>query len=97
MLDYIESEDGCGRDFGCVLRDRRELSIKPHPVPVRELLTGFSYYQSFVDEVVSQAGADTRARCAVVSYASDYRLLRITPKPNARLRFVGVASFGERQ
>jgi hypothetical protein len=95
LLDYVESDDGCGADFGCVLRDRRELSVESQPRPVRELLQGFSWYQKFVDEIVTQAGADTRARCAVVSYASDYRLLGITPKATARLRFVGVASFGE--
>jgi hypothetical protein len=95
LLEYIESEDGCGRDFGCVLRDRRELSVQSEARPVREMLTGFSSYQSFVDEIVALAGAAARARCAVVSYASDYRLLGLTPKPSARLRFAGVASFGK--
>jgi hypothetical protein len=95
LLDYVESDDRCGNDFGCVLRDRRELSVETQPRPVRELLQGFSWYQEFVDEVVVQAGADTQARCAVVSYASDYRLLGVTPKSTARLRVVGVASFGE--
>jgi hypothetical protein len=97
LLDYVESDGGCGEDFGCVLRDRRELSVESQPRTVRDLLRGFSWYQQFVDEIVAQAGADTQARCAVVSYASDYRLLGITPKATARLKFVGVASFGETQ
>lgn len=96
LLEYVESEDGCGKDFGRVLCDRRELSAHPQPRPVRDLLTGFSCCEDFVDEIVAQAGKDAQARCAVVSYASDYRLLGVTPKPSARLRFVGVASFGEK-
>ncbi len=94
LLDYVESEEGCGRDFGCVLRDRRELSAQRQPRPLRELLAPFSSSADFVDEIVSQAGEGAQARCAVVSYASDYRLLGVTPKPDARLRFIGVASFG---
>jgi hypothetical protein len=96
LLDYVEADNGLGADFGCVLRDRRELSVESHPKPLRELLHGFSSYADFVDEIVALAGADIQARCAVVSYASDYTLLRVTPAPNARLRFVGTASFGER-
>ncbi|MEW6306904.1 MAG: hypothetical protein AB1705_25860 [Verrucomicrobiota bacterium] len=95
LLDYVESDDGCGEDFGCVLRDRRELSVETQPRPVSELLQGFSWSREFIDEIVAQAGAGTQARCAVVSYASDYRLLGVTPKATARLRFIGVASFGE--
>ena len=95
LLDYVESEDGCGKDFGCVLRDRRELSAETQARPVRELIRGFSWYQEFVDEIVAQAGTETQAKCVVVSYASDYRLLGILPKSVARLRFVGVASFGK--
>jgi hypothetical protein len=95
LLDYVEAEDGFGTDFGCVLRDRRELSVEPTPKPLRDLLHGFSSYSQFVDEVVRQVGEDIQARCAVVSYASDYLLLGIVPSPNARLRFIGVASFGE--
>jgi hypothetical protein len=94
LLDYIQSENGMGVDFGCVLLHRRELAVKSHPKPVRELLLGFSRPEQYADEIAARVGADVQARCAVVSYASDYTLLGITPKPNARLRFVGVASFG---
>ena len=97
LLDYIESADGCGEDFGCVLRDRRELSVEAQPRPLRELMYGFSWYEDFVEEISGMAGADVEARCAVVSFASDYRLLGFTPRPTARLRFIGVASFGERK
>ncbi len=96
LLDYVESEDGCGQDFGCVLRDRRELTVQRQPRPVRELLADFSWSRQFVDEVVAQAGSSAQAHCAVVSYGSDYRLLGVAPKPSARLRFIGVASFGEK-
>jgi hypothetical protein len=96
LLDYVEADDGLGADFGCVLRDRRELTVERKPKPLRELLHGFSSYADFVDEIVARAGAEVQARCAVVSYASDYTLLGVTPSPKARLRFVGVASFGER-
>src|SRR5689334_7578336 len=97
LLEYLESAQGCGKDFGCVLRHRREISVEKHPVPLHELLAGFSYHRNFVDEIVGMVGAGTQARCAVVSYASDYRLLEFKPKSNARLRFIGVASFGEKQ
>jgi hypothetical protein len=96
LLDYVESETGLGSDFGCVLLHRRELSVEPHPKPVRELLRGFSSSDQFADEIAARVGTDVQARCAVVSHASDYTLLGITPKPNARLRFLGVASFGEK-
>jgi hypothetical protein len=96
LLDYVEDERGFGTDFGCRLLHRRELSVEPHPKPIRELLHGFSWFEQFINEAVRAAG-DTRARCAVVSHASDYTLLRFTPKPTARLRFLCVASFGGRE
>ena len=96
LLDYVEADNGLGADFGCVLRHRRELAVEQQPLPLRQLLDGFSSSRDFLDEIVAQAGADVQARCAVVSYASDYTLLGITPKPEARLRFIGVASFGDR-
>ncbi len=95
LLNYVEADDGFGADFGCVLRDSRELTVELQPKPLRELLYGFSYYKDFLDEILTRAGADVEAHCAVVSYASDYTLLGITPKPNTRLRFIGVASFGQ--
>src|SRR6266536_1786146 len=72
LLDYVEADDGMGADFGCVLRDRRELAVESLPKPLRELLRGFSSSADFVDEIVVRAGADIQARCVVVSYASDY-------------------------
>lgn len=95
LLDYVEADDGFGADFGCVLRDRRELTVEPQSKSLRGLLDGFSSASDFVEEIVALAGEGVRARCAVVSYASDYTLLGVTPNPKARLRFVGVASFGE--
>jgi hypothetical protein len=96
LLDYVEADDGLGADFGCVLRYRRELAVQQRPVPLRQLLHAFSSSAGFVDELIAQAGTDAQARCAVVAYAADYTKLGITPKPDARLRFIGVASFGER-
>jgi hypothetical protein len=95
LLDYIEDAHGFGADFGCVLLHRRELSVEPQAKPIRELIEGFSWSEQFVGEVAGFAGADMPARCAVLSHASDYTLLGITPKPDARLRFLGVASFGD--
>ena len=96
LLDYVEADHGFGADFGCVFRDRRELAVESQPKPLRELLHCFSSSADFVDEIVALAGTDVQARCAVVSYASDYARLGLTPAPQARLRFVGIASFGER-
>lgn len=96
LLDYVEADDGFGADFGCVLRDRRELSVEPTPKPLRELLYGFSSASDFIDQIIGQTGEAILARCAVVTYASDYLQLGFTPSPKARLRFVGVASFGEK-
>src|SRR5262245_37085333 len=93
LLDYIEAADGLGADFGCVLLHRRELTVEALPKPLRELLHGFSYCKNFVDAIVAPTGEKVWARCAVVSYASDYTLLGITPKPNTCLKFIGVASF----
>ena len=90
LLDYIEH--GFGVDFGCVLLHRRELSVKPQAEPVRALLRGFSWCERFTEEIVGTAGPEATARCAVVSHGADYGLLGVTPKPNARLRFLGVAS-----
>src|SRR5262249_40971735 len=75
LLDYVEADDGLGADFGCVLRDRRELVVNPKAKPVRELLRGFSSSSDFVEQTVKQAGETVHARCAVVSYASDYSRL----------------------
>src|SRR6185503_11937854 len=83
LLDYVEADDGLGADFGCVLRDRRELAVESQPKPLRELLHGFSSSADFVDEIVTLAGAGVQARCAVVSYASDYTRLGLTPAPQA--------------
>jgi hypothetical protein len=95
LLDYIEDECGLGADFGCLLLYRRELSVEAHPKLIRELLHGFSWFEQFVDEAARAAG-DALARCAVVSHASDYTLLGFRPKQSGRLRFLCVASFGER-
>lgn len=94
LLDYVEADNGMGADFGCVLRSHRELAVEPRPKPLRELLEGFSWPSQFVEEIIKRVGEDTRSHCAVVAHASDYSLLGITPAPKARLRFVGVASFG---
>src|SRR6185503_3904915 len=83
LLDYVEADDGFGADFGCVLRDRRELAVESQPKPLRELLHGFSSSADFADEIVARAGSDVQARCAVVSYASDYTRLGLTPAPQA--------------
>lgn len=94
LLDYLEDERGLGADFGCLLLHQRELSVHTQPKPVRELLQGFSWSEQFVDEA-AQAAGDVPARCAVVSHACDYTLLRFPPKPTARLKFLCVASFAE--
>jgi hypothetical protein len=93
LLDYVESEQGFGADFGCLLCHSRELAVLPHPRPLRELLQPFSSAKDFVDEIVAISGEKTFSRCAVVAYAADYRLLGFEPNANARLTFVGVASF----
>ncbi len=90
-LDYVESDDGFGAQFGCVLCHSRELAVREEAMPLRKLLEGFSSWKDFIDEATS-SDLSQRARCAVVAYACDYRLLGITPGPGP-MRFLGVASF----
>src|SRR5262249_16031486 len=54
---------------GCVLLHCRELSVEPHPKPIRELLHGFSWFEDFIDEA-ARADGDVRA---------DARLYRTRP------------------
>src|SRR4051794_37757451 len=86
LLDYIESEEGFGSQFGCVLRENRELCTSAQIVPLRELLEGFSWWRQFIEEAVALQGSPVGAHCAVVAHACDYRLLSYTPKPGP-LRF----------
>ena len=93
-LDYVESGEGFGRQFGCVLRHRRELVAFDDPKPLRQLLEGFSSWRDFIGEVSSISSDEVTARCAVVAYACDYRLLQATPR-SGRMHFLGVADFGQ--
>ena len=59
-LDYVESDDGFGKQFGCVLRHSRELVTYEEPKPLPQLLEGFSSWKDFIGEAAALASEEVR-------------------------------------
>ena len=97
LMDYISPSGAFEEHFGFRMgeNDSPEITTEPQLTPIRELLTGFSWSKDFIEEACSQADAQgiTHANCAVVWHYINYSALKRTPKPEAMLHFLGVASF----
>ncbi len=54
---YLDDEKGFATDFGFRLDDRSlpEISVENEPVGIRQLLTGFSLWEQFIDAAVHEA------------------------------------------
>ncbi len=72
--EYLYSE--FGREFGCQPEENNvpEYSVHQAPLPIRELLSGFSFAKDFLEAAVlqaSQRGIST-ATSAVIYYQSEH-------------------------
>ena len=73
---YLREEKGFAADFGFKIDDRSgpEISVEQREVGIRQLLTGFSIYEQFIDAAVQRAeekkisGASAAAVFHFVSY-----------------------------
>jgi len=95
--DYMNLSRKFEQDFGFELneRDMPETSVHPEPVPISELVDGFSWSDSYaqsVGELAIRQGVE-RATSMVVFLNFEYRPERAHPKENAPLKFLGAVRF----
>lgn len=95
LLAYVD--DGkFSRDFDFAINPEigRELTALPYPVPVLELVEGFSSWELFEEECIRQAESMGfhEGNCMVVLYAFEYLPSKMV-NPNAPLKFLGVFDF----
>jgi hypothetical protein len=88
---------GFETDFALSLdeRDMPEVTVEPVATPISELVAGFSGSSSFTGAVVSAAqhAGISSANTMMVFYFLDYDPARVTGRPTAPLRFLGVFDF----
>jgi hypothetical protein len=95
--DYLNLSSGFEEDFGFELkeRDMPETSVEPEPVPIVNLVDGFSWSDSYAKAVVRLAtdqGVE-RATSMVVFLNFEYQPERAKPRPSAPLQFLGAVPF----
>jgi hypothetical protein len=95
--DYLNLGREFERDFGFRIADRRgpEMTVTPQPVPIRELVEGFSCWRDYADAVVEAATSAgiTSASTMLVFHWVQFDPKRVTVNPNAPLRFLGNFAF----
>ena len=94
---YMNLDRGFERDFGFRIADGRgpEMAVVPQPVPIRELVEGFSRWRDYADAVVAAAEAAgiTSASTMLVFHWVEFDLQRVSVNPNAPMRFLGNFDF----
>jgi hypothetical protein len=95
--DYLNLNRGFERDFGFRIADRRgpEIAVTPQPIPIRELVEGFSCWRDYADAVVGAAEAMgiPSASTMLVFHWVEFDPRRVTVNPDAPLRFIGNFDF----
>jgi len=95
--DYMNLDRAFERDFGFRIDDRNgpEVAVKPQPVPIRELVEGFSCWHDYADAVVAAAEAAgiASASTMLVFYWMAFDPQRVSVNPNAPARFLGNFEF----
>ena len=95
--DYLNLGRGFERDFGFRIADGREpeMTVRPEPVSVRELVEGFSCWRDYADAVVEAATSAgiTSASTMLVFHWVQFDPARVTTNQSALLRFLGNFAF----
>lgn len=91
--DYLNLDRGFERDFGFRVSDRRgpEVTVKPEPVSIRELVEGFSFWQSYAEAVVAEAetAGIATASTMLVFQCVEFDPRRFSVNSSAPMRFLG--------
>lgn len=95
--DYINLERRFEEDFGFELNERAmpETAVEAKATPIRTLVDGFSWSNSYAESLVSLAaknGIDT-ATSMVILLNFAYDPVRAIAKKDAQLKFIGVIPF----
>ena len=95
--DYMNLSRDFESDFGFRINDNaiREGVVEITPMPVVELVEGFSNWESFgpsVVEAAKTAGVE-RATTMIVFYTVRFEPAKVKINPNAPLKFVGAFPF----
>jgi hypothetical protein len=95
--EYMNMTEDFENDFGFRINDHgiREAVVKSSPVPIEQLVKGFSNCQSFAPAVVEaakEAGCE-RATTMIVFYSVWFAPAKVTINPQARLKFLGAFPF----
>jgi hypothetical protein len=95
--DYINVSRKFEKDFQFQLneRDMPETSVESEPVPVIQLVDGFSWSDSYaepVSELAKKHGIE-KATTLIVFLNCEYQPERAKPNKNAPLKFLGAVRF----
>ena len=95
--DYMNLSRQFERDFGFKINDRgiRECVVEAAPTAIRDLVRGFSSWESFASAVTETArilGIES-ATTMIVFYCVQFESSKVTVNSNAPLRFLGAFSF----
>lgn len=89
--EYLQKEKGFAADFGFKIDDASgpEVCVEQQEVGIRQLLTGFSIYEQFIDAAVQRAEVKqiSGASAAAVSHFVSYPDSAI--RSQKRMRFLG--------
>jgi hypothetical protein len=95
--DYMNLDRGFERDFGFRIDDLNapEMAVKSQPVPIRELVEGFSCWHDYADAVVAAAevAGITSASTMLVFHWMAFSPQRVSVNPHAPVRFLGNFDF----
>lgn len=95
--DYLNLDRGFERDFGFRIADRRgpEMTVTAQPVPIRELVEGFSCWRDYADAVIAAAETMgiTSASTMLVFQWMEFDPKRFSGSLDAPLRFIGNFDF----
>lgn len=89
--EYLQEEKGFAADFGFKIDDRSgpEISVEQEEVGIRQLLTGFSIYEQFIDAAVRHAEEQKiqGASAAAVFHHLSYPTSAV--RSQKKMRFLG--------
>lgn len=99
MDEYVDPGGTFERDFGIELDENNlpEVSVQAQPVPIRQLVGGFSAAQSFTEAVCLAAERlfCPAANTMLVFFFCDFDPARVIINPHAPVRFLGAFGFSK--